>query len=448
MFFKDIDYLAPDFSIQHGDVLVEGKVIRSVGPAAGVPGSGEVVSGSGKLLIPGLYNCHTHIPMTLLRGYAEGLPLQSWLNDKVFPFEAKIKDPDAYYASQLAVAEMLRFGTVSFSDMYDYSDQRAQVVLESGIKANLCNGFTVFDDRGYEETPYYEIDKHMVADYHGAAAGRLKVELNIHAEYTTTPKVVEAVGEAALAYGVGTHIHLSETKAEHEECKQRHGGLTPAAYFDSLGFFRQPCICAHCVWVTPEDIELLQARGATAVLNPASNMKLGSGFAPVGEMLAAGLNVALGSDGVASNNSHNLFKDLYLLAIAYKGANHDPLCVSPAEALAAATVNGAAAQGRATAGQDRDGQPVAPGGQIAPGYAADLCLLDVSGPWMQPATNLLNNLVYSAQGTDVLMTMVDGQVLYDRRGLDAADPAAYKTIDVEKAAAETAAATQRILSAL
>ena len=236
------------------------------------------------------------------------------------------------------------------------------------------------------------------------------------------------MGQQALELGVNTHIHLSETAREHEECKQRRGGLTPAAYFESLGFFKQPCVAAHCVHTEPEDWQILARNGVTVTANPASNMKLASGFAPVPQMLAAGINVTLGTDGVASNNSHNILKDLYLFALLYKGATGDPTVVTAKEALAAATINGARAQGRLDSGS------------IAVGNRADVAVLDISGPWFSPQTDLLNNLVYAGQGSDVVLTMVDGAVLY-RDGI-------YPTIDVKRAIFETQQATQAILASL
>jgi 5-methylthioadenosine/S-adenosylhomocysteine deaminase len=452
MLFCDIDYLTPDFEVAHGYVGTIGQRIAYVGasdptvPVAAGEGSaaaaaeaealaamdfGERYDGRGKLVMPGLYNAHAHAPMTLLRGYAEDLPLQSWLNDRVFPFEAHINDERAQAATLLAIAEMLRFGTVSFSDMYYFEDGRIAAIGQGGIKCNICNGLICPSDVDYNTTPAYAVDKRLVEEWNGTLDGRLLVDLCVHAEYTTSPTIVRTVGEAAAAYGVHTHIHMSETKSEHEECKARHGGLTPAAYFDSLGFFEQPCTAAHCVWTEPEDWALMARKGVTAALNPASNLKLGSGFAPVAGLLDAGVNVALGTDGMASNNNHDMFRDLYLLATVYKGATLDPTTVTPAQALRAATRGGAIAQGRDDCGQ------------LACGYRADLAVLDTSAahaPWMHPAYSTLNNLVYSAEGTDVVLTMVDGRVLY-RDG-------EWPTIDVERAAAQTAAATQAIIAEL
>jgi len=445
MLFADIDYLTGDFSVAHGFVEVIDGRISYVGEAdptllsaeervaAGIPAlesaGTERYAGYGKLLMPGLYNAHAHAPMTLLRGYAENLSLHDWLNTRVFPFEDKIDDQKAYPATMLAIAEMLRFGIVSFSDMYFFSDARAQAVIDSGIKANICHGLLSFDPNvPYAQLPNKAIDDHLIASYHNSCDSRLKIELCIHAEYTTSPLVVEAVGQAAVDHGVSTHIHLSESRSEHEECKQRHGGKSPAEYFESLGFFRQPCTAAHCVWTEPQDWQIFKRNQVTVASCPASNMKLASGFAPVPQMLAAGVTVALGTDGMASNNSHNMFRDLYLLALLYKGSAGDPTVVTPAQALAAATSNGAFAQRRLDCGE------------IKVGNRADLLVLDIDVPWMQPAISPLNNLAFSAQGSDVVLTMVDGKVLYC--------DGVWPTIDVEKVARETSEATRGIIASL
>jgi 5-methylthioadenosine/S-adenosylhomocysteine deaminase len=431
MLFSQIDYLNSKFEVEHGFIGTEGAFITYVGATAPDDPErfGERYDGTGKLLVPGMYNTHAHAPMTLLRGYAEGLKLQDWLYNKVFPFEAKIDGERALPATLLAIAEMLRFGVVGFTDMYYFSDARAKAVLESGIKANLCDGVMVFDQEAtYESLENKANNERIVRDYHNAADGRLRIDLNIHSEYISNPQVVRAVGDHAVELGVQTHVHISETRLEHEECKQRRGGLTPTEYFESLDFFRAPCTAAHCVWSEPQDWEIFARRGVTVAANPASNMKLASGFAPIPEILAAGANVALGTDGVASNNSHNILKDLYLFALIYKGSSGDPTVVTPEQALAAATVNGARSQGRAD------------GGTIEPGKRADLVALDVNVPWMQPVHNLVSNLVDSAQGTDVVLTMIDGKVLYKDGD--------YLTIDIERVIAETQKAADDIVAEL
>lgn len=429
MLFSDITIVDENFEIrEHQWVGVKDGRIAYIGekPAETEAAAfGEVYDGDEKVLMPGLYNCHTHVPMTLLRGYAESLPLQSWLNDMVWPFEAFIDDPSSRAATELAIAEMLATGTIGFTDMYYQTEERCLAVIESGIKANICEGFLAFGDVTFDDVPYRENCTRLVSDYNGAGGGRLLMDVCIHAEYTTNPSLVEGVGQLACDLGVGTHIHISETQSEHEECKERHGGMSPAQYFDSLGFFRMPCTAAHGVWTEPDDWEIFRERGVTVVTNPASNLKLGSGIAPVPKMLDAGVNVAIGTDGVASNNNHDLFQELYLLSILHKGANLDPTLITPAEALKIATVNGAKAQRRENCGLVKEG------------YAADLVVLDTSKANMHPKTHLLNNIVYSANCGNVLLTMVDGKVLYKN--------GEFTTIDVERSIAQTDAATKAII---
>ena len=211
-------------------------------------------------------------------------------------------------------------------------------------------------------------------------------------------------------------VHVSETRLEHEECKERHGGLTPVRYFDSLGLFDVPVTAAHCVWVDDGDIDILAQRGVFVAVNPASNMKLGSGFAPVPKMLERGVEVCLGTDGMASNNNHDLMQDLYLLALLYKGSTGDPAAVEPKQALRAATRAGALSQGREDCGL------------VAVGAKADLCVLDVTGPSWAPMTNPLVNVVYAGHGADVRLTMCDGRTVYH--------DGAWPTLDVERAKAE------------
>ncbi len=431
MLFANIDYLDPNFEVKRGFVGTDGAKITYVGNTEpqDPQGFGERYESKGKMLIPGMYNTHAHIPMTLLRGYAEGLSLQDWLHTKIFPFEGKINNESAYPATLLAIAEMLRFGVVGVTDMYYFDEARIRAVTESGIKANLCSGLMVFDQEAeYSSLPNFKRNEDLVREHHNTLDGRLKIDLNIHSEYISNPKVVRAVGEHAVELGVQTHVHVSETKAEHEECKERRGGLTPTQYFNSLDFFKAPCTAAHCVWAEPEDWKIFKECGVTVSSNPASNMKLASGFAPIPGMLAAGVNVALGTDGVASNNSHNILKDVYLLALMHKGVSGDPTVVSPEQALAAATINGARSQGRADCGA------------IEAGKRADLVVVDFCSPWMQPIHNMVNNLVFSAQGTDVVLTMVDGEVLY-RDG-------EYLTIDIQRAIHGAKQAAAEIVASL
>lgn len=400
----------------------------SPGAAPATPDFGEVIDGAGRLLMPALYNTHAHSPMVLLRGYAENLPLDRWLNEKCFPFEAKMTGDDCYWGTLLACAEMARFGVVSFTDMYYNAERSAQAVLESGIKANLGSAPVLLGDTPLAERAEYGETLAMIEHWHGAGDGRIRIDCALHSEYLTTEPVVRDVVAFAKECGLRLHIHLSETAKEVEECRGRHNGLSPVAYFDGVGLFEVPTTAAHCVWVDEADMDILAARGVFVANNPASNLKLGSGFAPIPRMFEKGINVCLGSDGMASNNNHNLFHDLYLQAMVYKGASLDPTAVTPQQALRAATRTGALSQGRADCGLVREGM------------RADLCLLDITGPSWCPATDLAYNLVYAGNGADVVLTLCDGRVVYAQ--------GAFPTVDVERAKAECAARTKRILSEL
>lgn len=431
MLFSDITIIDEHFQVkEHQWVGTRGAVITWLADSAPDAQSreayGEVIPGAGRLLMPAMYNAHTHAPMTLLRGYAENVPLQRWLNELVWPFEAKMTAEDNYWGTLLACAEAARYGTVSMSDMYFHDRERAQAVLDAGMKANLCHSVIAGPDMPYEGSAGFDEAEALFDELDGAGDGRIRQEYNIHGEYTSNPVFCSQIAERAAARHKGIQIHLSETRSEHEECKQRHGGLTPLRYFESVGVLDVPVTAAHCVWVEPDDIACMVEHGVTAALCPASNMKLGSGFAPAGALLDAGVNVALGTDGMASNNNHDMFQDMYLLATIYKGATLDPTCVSPEQALYAATRAGALAQGRNDCGL------------IAAGMRADLVMLDVTGPSWYPAFDVLRNVVYAGHGSDVVLTMCDGVVVY-RDGC-------WPALDIERAKAEVEARMRRIVA--
>ena len=433
MLFSDINIIDEnlEFHKHHWVGTVDGKIayLSKHAPEKATEAQyGEVYDGNGKLLMSGFYNAHAHAPMTLLRGYAESLPLHNWLNDMVFPFEAKIKGEDAYWAMLLACAEMARYGVVSFSDMYYHSQERINAVSECGMKMNLCEGLIAFEEKPYRDYPIYETNEYLINNYHNSAQGRIMIDYNIHAEYTSNPVAVADIAALAKEKGLRIHLHASETKAEHEECKQRRGGLTPIQYFESLGVFENPTTAAHCVWVEEADIKILADQHAFVACNPASNMKLGSGFAPIPQMLEQGVSVALGTDGVASNNNHDMFQDMYLMSLVYKGSTLDPAVMTPYQVLNAASRTGALSQGRSDCGI------------LKLDAKADLTVLDISGPSWTPSINPLYNVVFAGHGSDVCLTMVDGEVVY-RDG-------AWPTIDIERAKAETEAAAQRIISEL
>ncbi|MGN0570698.1 MAG: amidohydrolase [Candidatus Fimenecus sp.] len=425
MLFKDITVLNADFRIEpHQYVGVRGDKIAFIGDSAPKEDFGTVYDGKNRLLMPALVNAHSHAAMTLLRGYAENLPLQRWLEERVFPFEDKIRDEDAYYSTSLAVAEMIRTGTASFTDMYFFSENVLRAVADSGIKCNFGRAITSFADGDISEIPSFQESENLIKTYHNACDGRIKIDMSLHAEYTNRRTIIEQFGESVQAHGLRAHIHLSETEKEHEECKQRHGGLTPAELFAACGVFDVPCTAAHCVWVTEKDREIFKEKGVTVATNPASNLKLGSGVCDVQALLQKGINVALGTDSVASNNNLDMFKEMYLCALLPKGIRRQPNIVSEREVLKIATVNGWRSQGREDSGV------------IAVGNKADLTVVDLDTVHMCPHNDTVNHLVYAASGEDVVLTMVDGKVLYH--------DGEYLTLDIEKIKFEVEQRTRRI----
>lgn len=425
MLFSDISVLDASFHCKpHQYVATEGKKIVYIGDEKPEGDFGELYNGHNRLLMSGLCNAHSHAAMTLLRGYAENLPLDRWLNERVFPFEDKIQNEDAYYSTLLAIAEMLRTGTTSFTDMYFFSEHVIKGVGESGIKCNFGRAITSFSDCDISEIPSFRESEELVKTYHNAFEGRLKIDMSLHAEYTNRRTVMEQFAESVKAHGLRAHIHLSETEKEHEECKQRHGGLTPTELFAACGVFDVPTTAAHCVWVTDSDMDILKEKGVTVATNPASNLKLGSGVCNIYALLKKGINAALGTDSVASNNNLDMFREMYLCALLPKGFYRRPDVVSERDVLKMATQNGYAAQGRTDCGT------------IEVGNRADLIVVDLDTVHMCPHNDTVNHLVYAASGADVLLTMADGKVLY-KDGI-------YTTIDIEKVKREVEARTERI----
>lgn len=430
MLFSNIDILDESFDHHTGYYVgVKEDRIAYIGPTKPDGDWGEVYDGSGKLLMTGLFNTHTHSAMTLMRGYAENMALSDWLNRQIFPFEAKLDGEAIYNGTMLAIAEMLRFGTVSATDMYFNAEANAKAVLETGFKMNFSVSTTCFDGSGARELPAYQEAMEALPRFHNAGNGRMKLDLAIHAEYTSTPRVVEDMAAIAKETGLNLHLHLSETQAEQEACKQRHGGRTPARYFYDAGVFDVPVTAAHCVWLEGEDFELLREKGVTAACCPVSNLKLASGFCDAPRLLREGVNVALGTDSVASNNNLNLLEEVKLFATLFKAASGDPTAITPKQALYAATRAGALAQGRTDCGA------------LKTGYKADLIVLDLRDrAYLRPCHSTVNNVVFSALGSDVCLTMVDGRVLY-RDG-------AYPTLDLERVVRNAEQSTRSILSRL
>ena len=429
MLFSDITILDKNFEVrEHMFVGIKDKTIAYVGAAEPKEDFGSVYNGRGKLLMPAFYNAHTHSAMTLLRGYAENMNLQDWLNTKIFPFEAKMVGSDIYTGVKLAMAESIRSGIVSSTDMYYWLDDAGRAVEEAGCKMNMSNAVLCFDDSAFEDLPAYKIASDAYQNWHGAAEGRILTDLALHGEYTSTEKVARGLAALAKAQGVHLHIHVAETAREAAECKKRRGGRTDIEYLADCGLLDVPATLAHCVWIEESDMEIIREKGATVATCPVSNMKLASGIANVPKMLEKGVNVALGTDGVSSNNSLDLLADAKIMALAARVKTMDPAVLTPQQVLYSMTRAGALSQGRPDCGL------------LAEGYKADLIVLDIDTPNMQPVHDLRNNLIWSGSKADIVLTLCDGTVLY-RDG-------EFTTIDVEKAIAEANEATKKILEKL
>lgn len=417
LLIKDIDFVftqdARNPVLKHCDIGIENDRICFVNTdnsCAEDFKADRIITGRHRLAMPGLVNAHTHSGMTLLRNMADDLPLKEWLFERIIPVEDKLSADDVYWGTTLGIAEMIRFGTTAFGDMYFHMDRVAEAVLESGIRANLCRspknlgiraGCTSEDDsRGCYD--YYR-------QWNGQGGGRIKVYVEVHSVYLFDRLSLEKAASLAGSCGTGIHIHLHETASEVDECRKKYG-MSPIRLCESCGIFEVPVIAAHGVHMTDDEMELLKARKVFVAHNPTSNLKLGSGIARLPRMLEKGLEVCLGTDGAASNNNLNLFEEMHLAALIHKGNTMNSEAVSAREVLQMATVNGAMALGF---GEDI--------GCIREGMKADIILLDIDKPHFCPLNNVASCLVYSAQGADVDTVLVDGQILMEKRELKAVD---------------------------
>lgn len=379
----------------------------------------EVIDGTGKTLTAGLVNAHTHVGMSLMRGYGEDMPLQSWLFNRIFPFEDKLSGEAVYWSSLLGIAEMIKTGTTAFSDMYFFCEDTAKAVLKSGIKANIGRGISCFDEsQKFSDLAAYRDLLALISDFHDADDGRLRIDVAPHAEYTTRPDILHDAALFAEKHGLRMQVHVSETNDEHLACVGRHG-KTPTAVLEEAEVLLQPLTIAHGVWLTDSDRELLGKNNVTVAHCAKSNLKLGSGVANIPALQKAGIAVAVGTDSAASNNSLNMVDELRMAALLQKGICHDPT-VLPAETVwSMGTRAGALSQGRDDCGD------------VAVGMRADLVLWDTETLLGSP----LSDILYGGS-TKVLLTMADGKVLY-RNG-------EFTTLDIEKICSEAKRCAQNI----
>ena len=386
--------------IFRGEIQIEDGKISSVMSCDDNNGTGrkhdviwdEEIDACGNLIMPGFKNAHTHSPMTFLRSYADDMKLQEWLYDKVFPAEAELTEEDIYWLTKLAIMEYLTSGITSSFDMYKLKHETARASEETGFRMVLCGDINDFGGTAQDvENDYlkYNKDKDSLISY----------QMGFHAEYTTSRELMESLAETADRHQAPVCVHCSETKKEVEECRER-SGMSPVAYMDSLGLFRHGGVLFHGVHMDDSDFDIIKTHGIYVVTNPASNLKLASGIAPVKRYLELGIPVAIGTDGPASNNCLDMFREMFLVTGLQKVICDDPEAVPARDVLKMAVTNGAHAMGLT----DCDA--------IAPGKRADLIMIDLSQPNMQPLHNIEKNIVYSASKQNVKMTMIGGRILY------------------------------------
>lgn len=389
--------------IDDGYIIVEGNRIAELAEGTyngNLEFFDQVVDASGKLVMPGMINTHGHAAMTLLRSYADDLPLMEWLETRCWPIEDKMTAEDIYWGTQLAILEMIKTGTTCFADMYFQMDSVAQAVEQSGIRAVLSRGMIGFGDKG---TIALEETRQFISKWNGRGNGRITTTLGPHAPYTCPPEFMRQVVQVSKELDQPIQIHLSETAFEVQQCKEKMG-MTPIALMESLGVFTRPALAAHCVHLSEEDIDILAHYDVRVAHNPNSNLKLASGIAPIPSMLKKGVTVGLGTDGAASNNNLDMFEEMRYAALLHKGVHLDPLAIPAFKALQMATKDGA----RALFLENTLGT-------LQPGALADLILLDYNKPYYHPRHNLLAHLVYAGQSGDVTDVMIDGKMVMENR---------------------------------
>ncbi len=350
------------------------------------------IDGQGNLLMPGFKNAHTHSAMTFLRSHADDLKLDEWLHNKVFPAEGKLTGESLYWFTKLAFMEYLTSGITTAYDMYFYVDDGARAAKDTGFRYVFCDSINNFGGT------VDQVEKDFLR-LNMDTSRQISHRIGFHAEYTTSRELMEEIAALADRYQAPVSVHCSETRKEVEECRER-SGMSPVAYMDSLGLFRHGGTLFHCVHMDDTDFEIIKKRGLYVVTNPASNLKLASGIAPIKRFLEMKIPVAIGTDGAASNNCLDMFREMFLVTGLQKAVCDDPEAVPAWEVLKMAVVNGAYACGLPECDS------------IAVGKKADMILIDLNQPNMQPFRNPEKNLVYSGSKSNVKMTMIGGKVLY------------------------------------
>jgi 5-methylthioadenosine/S-adenosylhomocysteine deaminase len=387
--------LSPNKEIVEGELWVEKDRISFIGTLSQEEGDkvwDREIDVQGNLLMPGFKNCHTHSPMTFLRSYADDLPLMDWLNNKVFPAEKALDKEDIFILTKLAIMEYLTSGITAVFDMYFHQEEVAKAMVDAGFRCVMCGSVNDFSGSTKElEELYLKYNcYHPLISY----------KLGFHAEYTTNEKKLLEISKLSHKYNAPVFTHNSESCKEVEDCIRRNG-RTPTQYLHDLGIYEHGGGGFHCVHMSEEDLAIFKEKGLSVVTNPASNLKLASGIAPIARMHQKGIPVAIGTDGPASNNCLDMFREMFLVTGLQKVITQDAAVLSGDTVLDMATINGAAVL-------ELDDCDV-----LAPGKKADIVMVDLAQPNMQPIYNISKNLVYSGSKQNVKMTMIDGRILYE-----------------------------------
>lgn len=371
----------------------------------------KIIDGKDKLAMPGLVNTHTHLGMSLFRNYADDLPLHEWLNDEIWPIEAKLEPEDIYWSSLLSMVEMIETGTTTFMDMYFFMDEVGKALEDSGMRGVLSRGMSDDNDEKLNQEKFDDLVE-LHKNWHNKLDGKSKVAVGTHSIYICGAEFLKTATKYAKELEIPIHIHLSETKKEVKDSYELHG-KSPIEYSKDIGLFQVPTIAAHCVVTDENDLNILKECNVFPVNNPGSNMKLASGFAQIDKMIKMGIPVALGTDGSSSNNNLNMFEEINLAAIINKGITGDATAVTAYDALEMATVNGAKAL-----------QWFDDIGSLEVGKKADIILIDLDKSHLYPRHNLISSLAYSVQGSDVDTVIVDGNIIMEERVI--------KTLDLKR----------------
>ena len=386
--------LADDnFDILNGELWVDGRQISYVGPEKENSENWDrQIDVKGNLLMPGFKNAHTHSAMTFLRSYADDLPLFDWLNNQIFPKEAQLTGEDTFWLSKLAIMEYLTSGMTANFDMYFQPEKIAQASVECGFRTVLLSSLNNFVSSLKDmEEEYLKFNSYHPLISYG---------LGFHAEYTTSEELLKGVAQLSHKYKAPVYTHNSETEREVQECIERHG-TTPTAYLNSLGMFEYGGGGYHCVHMSEEDLNIFKEKDLSVITNPGSNTKLASGVAPIQKMLDMGIRIGIGTDGPASNNCLDMFREMFLTTGLAKLREEDASSVPAEQVIKMAASNGAVAMGL----KDCD--------SLQEGKLADLIMIDLHQPNMQPLNNIVKNIVYSGSKQNVKMTMIDGKILYE-----------------------------------